>query len=497
MTSQPQPQIFTLPDTNGQDVRFPLFPQLPTELRLKIWQLSLERQRLIKVHLISRAIMDLLIAHRNEEPDSHDKNSPYCAIVDGTPMRSKLLRVCVEARQQALAFYRVRIPCRFASGNGFSLDETTAPGTLYFNPEHDFLHVSQQTHEFARFVYDLRTRHDPRHVGLRNLAVDSTGLTGSCGLCLLDPGRLEPGPRAELAATLQHLREVFFVSVQAAGRQTHGVLGGAPTNEFAFNRAFPVMAAPAPFERLARDPRPIADHLRRVLVNSDPRPMLRDWRRLLASFGVSPPQTQTQHRFLLAYEPSPRVGDTLVRSRAIAEGFLTREQQTWSDVVAAAKAAGRDVWDGDGETAFGFWLFPVDFLDGIPQTQTVVNLTQHWPELGLVRYTDGNDPPLDSLPEINMGVADIKLSIRRQAKPNAHPRIHTSGSSRCGPQTPTMRCTYPGVEVRGDRPPVAMQAGAFRHLVFKKDKHVRQKIEESGAYTEKANAGGLSNKQEL
>ncbi|KAI1636978.1 hypothetical protein F4809DRAFT_606414 [Biscogniauxia mediterranea] len=384
MTSLSRPQVFTrAPHTSGQDVRFPLFPQLPTELRLKIWQLSLERQRLIKVHLISRSIMDLLIAHRNEEPDSHGKNSPYCAIVDGKPMRSKLMRVNTEARRQALAFYRVHIPCRF--GNGFSMEEATAPGTLYFNPEHDFLHVSQQTNELVRFVYDLRTIYDPRHVGLLNLAIDSTGLTGSCGLCLLDPAKLEPGLRKEFAATLQQLQEVFFVSIQGTGRQTQGILGGAPTNEFSFNRAFPVMAASSTsFERLARDPRPIAGHLKHVFVSSDPRPMVRGWQRLLTNFDVSEPPPKTKHHFLLSFEPSPRVGDALVRSREIAEDLLMREEQTWSDIIAVAKKSGRDILDEAGETAFGFWLFPLDFLDGLPQTQTMVDLTEHWPELGLV-----------------------------------------------------------------------------------------------------------------
>ncbi|KAI1485560.1 hypothetical protein F5X96DRAFT_659429 [Biscogniauxia mediterranea] len=400
MASQSRPQVFARAPhhTSGQDVRFPLFPQLPTELRLKIWQLSLlERQRLIKVHLMSRTIMDLLlIAHRNEEPEPdshHGENSPYyCAIVDGAPMRSKLMRVNAEARRQALAFYRVRIPCRFGANGFFSMGQAeTAPGTLYFNPEHDFLHVRQQTNgEFVRFVHDLKTTYDPRHVGLLNLAIDSTGLTGSCGMCLLDPGELEPELRREFAATLRQLREVFFVSVQGAGRHTGGILGGgAPTDEFSFNRAFPVMAAAAStsgFERLARDPRPVADHLRRVFVGSDPRPMVRDWQRLLASFDVSePPPPKTQHRFLLSFEPSPRAGDTLVRSREIAEDLLMREEQIWSDIIAVARKSGRrDILDQPGETAFGFWLFPLEFLDGLPQTQTMVDVTEHWPELGLV-----------------------------------------------------------------------------------------------------------------
>src|ERR1700694_431322 len=119
---------------------FCLFPQLPTELRLKIWQQSLQRQRLIHVHL--EGPTERTVAQAVETSSSSHKRERYRAIVEGYQVLSKLLRVNSESREVTLEFYRVHLQCTLKRGSIY--EETKAPGILYFNPEYDFLHISPE-----------------------------------------------------------------------------------------------------------------------------------------------------------------------------------------------------------------------------------------------------------------------------------------------------------------------------------------------------------------
>jgi hypothetical protein len=100
---QPHLQIFTPPTTHGDESYFHRFPELPIELRQKIWRHSLQRERLIRIRLVP-------------EPNAKSTigNERYTATVNGHQVLSKLLRVNREPREAALGFYRVHIPCRFA-----------------------------------------------------------------------------------------------------------------------------------------------------------------------------------------------------------------------------------------------------------------------------------------------------------------------------------------------------------------------------------------------
>ncbi|KAK3327018.1 hypothetical protein B0T19DRAFT_420609 [Cercophora scortea] len=407
---------------------FPTFPNLPPELRLRVWELSLSHPRIIRVRLRNRLLMDGLLARQPPYPlpsssdspdDSHQlsTSSPssassappeldpptrppsraserYGAVVDGYQTLSKLFRVSREARSAAQSFYRVHLPCWLIRGATLrhSSSETMHPGTLYFNPDHDFLHITNDTGQVADFLHDLRTVHDPRGVGLLNLAVDGNGLTGPGGLCGIASSlaTLPPELRDSFVATLTQLREVFFLQIQHTGRHVLGYRSGAPTADNLLNLSFPILPVGPSFNRLPRDPRAAAAHdLAQVFINLDPREMLHAWRRLFHDiFGsgvVAPPQTE--YRVLLAFAPPQSCA---VYDRRDAEEWLRREEQMWLTETMGWAENGM----GRGEeTAFGFWLFPVEAFGELPKAvgdslrrepPRVLDLRGSPPELGVV-----------------------------------------------------------------------------------------------------------------
>ena len=431
MSSQPHLQIFTSgPITHKGDSNFPLFSLLPQELRLKIWRHGLERQRIIKVHLERQTEQT---AHQAaESTGSASKRERYCAVVDGYQVLTKLLRVNSESREAALEFYRVHLPCTLTGGS--TGEGTTRPGILHFNPEYDFLHISSKSpvkDTLVDFLYHLKTTHDPRRVGLLNLAVELNDLKGN-DLGNLKSSDLDPRVRTAFVETLTQLREVFFVSKPRAGRQILGYQSGIPTSETIFNRSFPILAMAPTFERLHRDPRPIAQDLRQVFVGTfDPRHMLHLWRQLLKKWGVSPPQIE--YRFYLAFTPIGQ--DDQIYDHGSAKGWLQKEddewRKPWEDGPAESSqdqdqeqekadepfsgfssffqkankrwpvgAASEKFQNEDPEKAvkpaFGFWLFPVDALGALPEKgfsedegfqpkpKQLLDMTGHWPELALL-----------------------------------------------------------------------------------------------------------------
>ena len=89
-------------------------------------------------------------------------------------------------------------------------DGSTGHGTLHFNPEWDFLHISSEwpaKDTLISFLYHLRTIHDPRLVGLLNLAMDGNGLNAN-HLYGLQSSDLDSGVRSAFVETLTQLREV-------------------------------------------------------------------------------------------------------------------------------------------------------------------------------------------------------------------------------------------------------------------------------------------------
>ncbi|KAI1412105.1 hypothetical protein F5Y13DRAFT_51158 [Hypoxylon sp. FL1857] len=394
MTSPPDPQIFASADTvpKAPGGTFNLFPDLPPELRVKIWRLALERQRIIKLRLRNRVLMNGLIARQGDSRPKTREGEHYSAVVDGYHTLSKLFRVSRESRDVALSFYRVHLPCWLVKGA--RRDDAMKPGILYFNPEHYFLYINTDTGHFADFLHDLKTLHDPRGVGLLNLAIDANGLTGGFGLCTIDHTTLDPRLRASFTETLTQLHEVFFVQLQWTGRHVFGYGSGVPTHEDQQNLSFPIVTMEPNFSRLDPDPRPIGQELGKIFVNVDPRGMLYAWGRLFYNYFGGLVIPETEYRVLLSFAPIAYD----VYDRQDARTWLL-EEDYWVTKTSGDGESGQILGEDSKavlESAFGFWLFPVDAFGDLPQNPNDgfmargprnIDLREYWPELAVVNLT--------------------------------------------------------------------------------------------------------------
>jgi 2EXR family len=397
MSSLPHLQVFH-PDTStrGGEPIFHLFPQLPIELRRKVWRHALERQRIIEVEL-SGPLESIEISNTT---NPNHKLGRFCVYVNGYQITSKYLRTTKESREAALEFYRVHIPCQLATNpehDRYMFREETKPGTLYFNPEYDILHIhvlvvapNQPTDHndfLLDFLQDLKTTYDPRHVGLLNLAVDPDDLSH------YQWSGLDAGGKLAFLETIAQLVEVIFVHKNRFGRTNFGALSGVDTNEFFFNRSLPIMPLTPSFERLSRDPRPITQDLKKVHLNSEDMrsaPVL--WARLLRQWGVS--ETKTKYTHLLAFVTSG--SHQAVFDRKSATRWLETEDGYWkSSEIRKHKFNWPDEdLEKSVKSAFGFWLFPSDTFgpfgeepQDLGRLPSLRDLSEHWPELALAILT--------------------------------------------------------------------------------------------------------------
>lgn len=382
---------------------FNLFAALPLELRIQIWhQILQQRTRIIKIRLRNRSLMDGLLTRQQEldakrpaetRPDTC-KDEQYGVVVDGYQTMSKLFQVNEESRQIAMAFYRVHIPCWLIKGR--SRHHNMTPGMLYFNPEMDFLYISNDTGQVLEFLHDLKTVYDPQGVGLLHLAIDRDGLSGTDGLCSIDSNSLsvsqDVSVHQSFAETLMQLRQVYFVKLSRLGRSVLGLLTSDPSSADYINSSLPVLPEALIFDRFPRDPRPIDQDLARAMLEPDPRQMIHDWRKLYLNVfgnGVVP---KAEYKVLLALNPMyPQIYD-----RNDAQNWLHTDRQAWIEFLSmysppSALDDGKKL-EGVNPTAFGFWLFDIQAFgvlpasmndDSTPRSSPECNLQDHPPELCL------------------------------------------------------------------------------------------------------------------
>ncbi|TVY84067.1 hypothetical protein LSUE1_G000822 [Lachnellula suecica] len=372
---------------SSEDVSFTLFSALSMELRLRVWQCSIQQNRLLEIELDRPQLW---------APEPTLPDAPYSATnglnkvisgrnytIRGCKILSKLLHVNRESRDVALRFYRVHMPCYFPTSEGGT--PGTAKSTLYVNPEYDFmfLRIKQPPENtFVDFVNDFKA-HDPKAVGLLNLALDANSMTAlQCSTDIT----VTPGKPAFLDS-LQQLREIIWVAESMAGRSILGPLDDFEGAGIRFNNSMPLKASTPTFQYV-------------LTAGVDPRQLRVQWRQLLAKWGIQQAQ-ETRERFLFASQV-PRPEQQQIHDMKTASKYLDEEEERWLKVQRkyhriVKKCAGKVPVEGSEELAkavrpaIGFWLFPPEALgrlEGFPEegssrTKKVFDMTDHWPELAL------------------------------------------------------------------------------------------------------------------
>ncbi|KAI0521486.1 hypothetical protein F5B22DRAFT_634415 [Xylaria bambusicola] len=355
---------------------------------LAVWRFVLQRhERIIHVFLRNRLYNDIILRRQGIHRLNSCEVQPYDIVVHGYQTLSVLFRVCRHSRDVALSFYRVHLPCWLIKGSN-TRSTILQTGVLYFNPEVDFLYIRPEYYAdfdsrlFVLFLHDLRMLHDPNHVGLLNLAIDRHGLTGPSGvhsgLCSIDPDSIQESLRSCLAAILKHLRQVFFVFGPYDSRFDPGAYLDEPSLETYVNRGIPVAPMALNFRRLHPDPRPIAQHLTRIYLDSDPNFMPNIWRAILSLYLGEGTQVNTEYRLLVSSIPD----EYEIYDCFDGERWLGMEQCTWDT---------RNFRVEDfTQTVFGFWLFPIDAFGPAQDSiyfGSVPNFVGHpttWPDLAWV-----------------------------------------------------------------------------------------------------------------
>ncbi|POS70238.1 hypothetical protein DHEL01_v211367 [Diaporthe helianthi] len=398
---------------------FPLFPWLPKELRLQIWEEASTRKRVVHVSIrlyrdendeVIEAPVRYLKKNHLGNPVS---GSLYCLLHDDPRMDHPLLTVNSEARQVVLAFYRIQLPapCGFPRGskpnhgkNGGHLVRT-----LLINPEYDVLHIRAESpvkRTLVDFLWDLKA-YDPKGVGLLKMATDMTAF------CENDLHRLKRSDlllirqRKALVETLSQLQEVWLINTGPI-RTWHelgiGSPGGSPLT-------FPFGCKSVEFESIGLESRKGAESaLQSVYLGSaDPRELIWRWRRLLRTWEIHHTPGQVKYRVIMARRQfcsdSAKSGGGLTRKMGELSlgpskrlGKLMR-LQSCACQCCAFEAGGSSLPDHMGPEGpdrleiapVGFWSFPTEALGEIGDGENLcdmdfkpnrsLDMRKYWPEL--------------------------------------------------------------------------------------------------------------------
>lgn len=364
-------QLFNPPDSGSGS--FKKFSELPKEIRLDIWECALRRDRIVEVTL--------------KYGGTHARST---ILKRGRGMNTPLLSVSREARFAAESFYQVSIPYTDA-------DRPEIQGHFRFNPNYDtlYVHFKDGRHFFLAFLAHLMES-DPMGIGLKRLAVDINDVI-SLRKVDMHSGDDFKAIREGSIPLLERLSEVLFVSVEPTGRLWMKYLTGLRQWQHVveYHSTCPIWGRAAGFERIPRDPRACGDDLQRVFTGTtDPRKAMVAWNQTLEKWGV-PSTTQTNHRLLISCIPS--AGE--ITDRETAEKWLREEDTIWCDGLATLADDNSDNAYGPAEekdlsrSAVGFWIFPIEAVGPFPRNgeentsskgMRVLDMTKHWPELGLL-----------------------------------------------------------------------------------------------------------------
>jgi hypothetical protein len=393
------------------DTAFYPFTRLPKELRLLVWRHALQRERIVRLHLSDPDFEDPEIAlqmidHRRADYRQRKSSGRYNVTIQGNQILSKYLRISRESREETLAFYRIHLPCRFAQmprqeNDKFGwfisrktlvneLEDLIVPGNFYFNSEWDVLHITcfpVANALIPPFVHDLRTKYDPRGVGLLNTLTDDSKQGGICETIRdLNPGKLSPPLQYSVGQTLRNLQELIIQTSTVCGRVSLGLFSNITSDTY-FNRSVPITTKIPSFDRMSPDTRNISNDLARTFMGE-----LGDWRAkfipftsLLSRFGLSTSECHTKFKLMLSINSY-----TEVWSREDAQLWLKKDCDMWWERPELWPPCDKSAFDGqkyimDILPAFGFWLFSLERGKDMPQTKDVgiFDMRACVPELGL------------------------------------------------------------------------------------------------------------------
>lgn len=353
----PRPSELINPTQQRADT-FTHFSKLPPELRQQMWELSLCHERLVRVSLLSR--------RRSRDTRNEDPN-PCAAVLLNEHEISKLFRVCHESRQAAQRFYRVQVPCYYINRH-----REPAPGTFYFHPELDTLHIGGYRCclvDFASFA-DTLWRHDPKRVGLINIALTSIhDCSHSHHLAFRPRGQQS---KEFLRPALARLRRVIFGYTEDINRDfpRFGRYAGQHSfgRQHQISRFYPRLASVSKFDRLPLDPRDIDMELKRVYIGvGNPRIQIYSWFKCLSEWNITY-QQPVDYRFMIAFRETRGRWDRTASNRDEALHSLQEEEHEWELYQQACAKEGVPCENDEPAlpSAFGFWLFPIDAFGTIP-----------------------------------------------------------------------------------------------------------------------------------
>lgn len=383
---------------------------------MQIWEEAIPRERMIHVYL-------KLPTERPENPQPRylEKNhlgNPisgprYKAVVESPQTNSKFLSVNKEARQVALAIYRVRMPFNVKTPGNDQAEEMK----LYLSPEHDMLHIDAAApvkETLIDFFWDVKA-YDPKGVGLVRMAIDLRGFCAHDLQYLKRSDLLLIRQRNSLVETLTQLREMWFVYVEperawpADGHQ--GVAPchmsgsccsyGSSSNFNTDNRVttipsnVPIVSSISTFDRVGIDPREAAEtELGRLYMGTiDPREIIWRWKRLLRTWDIHHQPGQVDYRLLVGQKPVVKLRPWTVGSVGQAKKFISiknRERERAIGVKIEGEDPGEEACRCK-TTAVGYWLFPAEALGSVGEGVTLqdmdfrpcrfLDMRNSWPEL--------------------------------------------------------------------------------------------------------------------
>ncbi|KAI1205631.1 uncharacterized protein F4807DRAFT_277797 [Annulohypoxylon truncatum] len=379
MASATGSRIFTIADMTpaASTQTFTLFPLLPPELRLMVWHFALAQPRIIQTLIYPRDRIDHALQHQRCERPDERAHENYSVIFYQYQSINKLSHVNQESRRATSAFYRVPIPCWLTTPPR-DYQPLFKPGIFYFNPDYDYIHQVgyrdwSTIDNLVKFIHDLKTIHDPLHVGLLNLAIDFPTLNG---LCRLDFHSLGPLLATSFAETLSRLQEVFFVWPVKIPQRSQRHLGrdqdpGSGFHDIRRVPSLPVMAWVPGFHRLHHDPRPIEHDLVIILDTMhgrrNPSIITAKWGKLLQKLRVNQVELQTEHRIMTQF--------------GRPEGYDYESANEWLDSGHSwftEKGFVSERRTEEVKPAFGFWLFPLHVFN--KHSSSSIDI---WPELAL------------------------------------------------------------------------------------------------------------------